>query len=117
MRVGELRVLPPLVLACPNTYRRRRYRLRPQSPLASLSPDCVPGVSVLRPLKGLDPNLFENLESTFTQEYPKFEILLSVASENDQALNVVKELLQKFPSVNAEVVVGQHTLKKRAATS
>ncbi|KAJ7225685.1 hypothetical protein GGX14DRAFT_421704, partial [Mycena pura] len=61
---------------------RKRYRLRPRSPLANVPPSTAPGVSILRPLKGLDTNLYENLESTFTQEYPNFEILLSVADES-----------------------------------
>ena len=66
----------------------------------------VPGVSLLRPLKGLDTNLFVNLESSFKQEYPNFEILLSVADEHDKALPVVYELLVKYPDVNARVIIG-----------
>ncbi|KAG1772971.1 hypothetical protein EV702DRAFT_610071 [Suillus placidus] len=63
--------------------------MRPWSPLATAPPDSVPGVSILRPLKGLDANSFENLESTFTQECPNFEIVLSsLMSTEDQALPV-----------------------------
>jgi ceramide glucosyltransferase len=58
-------------------------------------------------LKGLDTNLYENLESTFTQEYPNYEILLSVADEQDQALSVVRDLLAKYPNVNAKVIIGK----------
>ena len=85
---------------------RARYRLRPRSPLAT-SPN-APGVSILRPLKGLDTNLYENLESTFVQEYPNFEILLSVADEDDQALTVVRELMSQYPQVNAKIIIGVH---------
>lgn len=67
-------------------------------------------MSILRPLKGLDANLFENLESTFTQEYPNYEILLCVADEDDQALDVVRNLLEKYPHVNAKAVVGEYAL-------
>lgn len=84
---------------------RKRYRLRPRSPLASSPSSSVPGVSILRPLKGLDTNLYENLESSFTQDYPNFEILLSVDSEADQALPVVRELLGRYPRVNARIVI------------
>ena len=86
---------------------RKRYRLRPRSPLASSDASSVPGVSILRPLKGLDQNLYENLESTFTQDYHNFEILFSVADENDQALPVVYELLAKYPEVKARVIIGK----------
>ncbi|KAJ4485948.1 glycosyltransferase like family 2-domain-containing protein [Lentinula aciculospora] len=85
---------------------RNRYRLRPRSPLSSAARTAVPGVSILRPLKGLDTNLYENLESTFTQEYPNFEILLCIADEDDQALPVVRELISKYPNVNAKVLIG-----------
>ncbi|KIJ30324.1 glycosyltransferase family 21 protein [Sphaerobolus stellatus SS14] len=85
---------------------RKRYRNRPRSPLAVSSPEEVPGVSILRPLKGLDANLFENLESSFTQDYPKFEILLSVSNENDRAIPVVEELISKYPNVDATLIIG-----------
>ena len=86
--------------------RRKRYRLRPRSPLATASRSSAPGVSILRPLKGLDTNLYENLESTFTQEYPNFEILFSVADEDDQALSVVRDLVAKYPNVQARIIIG-----------
>ncbi|KAJ3933553.1 MAG: glycosyltransferase family 21 protein [Lentinula lateritia] len=87
-----------------------RYRLRPRSPLSSATRTAVPGVSILRPLKGLDTNLYENLESTFIQEYPNFEILLCVAEEDDQALPLVRELIAKYPNVNAKVLIGQENV-------
>ncbi|OCH94699.1 glycosyltransferase family 21 protein [Obba rivulosa] len=85
---------------------RKRYKLQPRSPLASAPATSAPGVSVLRPLKGLDTNLYENLESTFTQEYLNFEIFLCVADEHDQALGIVRDLISKYPDVDAHVVVG-----------
>ncbi len=60
----------------------------------------------MRPLKGLDTNLFENLESSFKQDYPNFEILLSVADERDEALPVVRELISQYSNVNARVIIG-----------
>ncbi|EIN14055.1 glycosyltransferase family 21 protein [Punctularia strigosozonata HHB-11173 SS5] len=89
---------------------RRRYRLRPRSPLASAGPTTVPGVSILRPLKGLDTNLYENLESTFNQEYPNYEVLMSVADEQDQALSVVNDLVAKYPSVKARIIIGEQVV-------
>ncbi|KAJ3760710.1 glycosyltransferase family 21 protein [Lentinula raphanica] len=86
---------------------RSRYRLRPRSPLSSATRTAVPGVSILRPLKGLDTNLYENLESTFTQEYPNFELLCCVADEDDQALPVVRELKSRYPHVDAKILIGE----------
>ncbi|KAJ7294070.1 glycosyl transferase family 21-domain-containing protein [Mycena rebaudengoi] len=83
---------------------RKRYTLRRQSsPLAVAPASSVPGVSILRPLKGLDTNLYENLESTFTQECPNFEILLSVA-------DVARELIAKYPDVNSRIIIGEEVV-------
>ncbi|KAG8748015.1 hypothetical protein FRC10_009767 [Ceratobasidium sp. 414] len=104
------------LLMAPLWSRRKRYTVRPRSPLSSPpppdNPASVPGVSILRPLKGLDPNLYENLESTFQQEYPleRFEVLFCVADAEDQALGVVNELLAKYPRVNAKAVVGERVV-------
>ncbi|KAI0654213.1 glycosyltransferase family 21 protein [Cubamyces menziesii] len=84
---------------------RKRYRLRPRSPLASAPASAVPGVSILRPLKGLDTNLYENLESTFTQEYANYEIFFCVDDEDDQALTVVRDLMAKYPNVTAHIAI------------
>lgn len=89
---------------------RKRYRLRPRSPLASAPASSVPGVTILRPLKGLDTNLYENLESTFTQEYPNYEIFFCVDDEDDQALSVVHDLMAKYPNVNAHVAVSKYPI-------
>ncbi|KAG1758990.1 hypothetical protein EDD22DRAFT_161790 [Suillus occidentalis] len=88
--------------------------MRPRSPLATAPPDSIPGVSILRPLKGLDANLYENLESTFTQEYPNFEIILSVADEQDQALPVARDLISKYPSIDARIIIGAYTVSNVA---
>jgi ceramide glucosyltransferase len=64
------------------------------------------GVSILRPLKGLDPQLEECLESAFLQNYPQFEILLSVADEQDPATQVAKALIARYPSVSAKLIIG-----------
>jgi len=85
---------------------RSQHRSRQSPPLLSTLPSSTPGVSILRPLKGLDTDLFENLESSFKQDYPNFEILLAVVDEHDEALPVVRELISQYPNVNAKVIIG-----------
>ncbi|KAI8813618.1 glycosyl transferase family 21-domain-containing protein, partial [Cladochytrium replicatum] len=63
-------------------------------------------VTILRPLKGVDRNLYENLDSTFRQSYPSFELILSVASPNDPSLGVVERLMKEYPNVDARVIIG-----------
>jgi cellulose synthase/poly-beta-1,6-N-acetylglucosamine synthase-like glycosyltransferase len=66
-----------------------------------------PSVSILRPLKGLDINLRENLLSAFTQNYPSYEIIFSVAKEDDPAVHVVKELMNGHPEVDTRLIIGK----------
>ena len=97
----------PLILHLSTS--RKRYVIKPRSVTASAESAAVEGVSILRPLKGLDPNMYENLEASFLQVYPKFEIIFSVADEDDQALAVVRELIAKYPHADARIITG--TLK------
>lgn len=90
--------------------------MRPTSPLETASAHDVPGVSILRPLKGLDGNLFENLESTCRQRYPKYELIFSVADEDDQALEVVEELRQKYPKMDMKVIIGERRVGTAGCT-
>ncbi|KAF8203185.1 glycosyltransferase family 21 protein [Pholiota molesta] len=89
---------------------RRRYRSRPGSLNSSSRNGHAPGVSILRPLKGLDTNLYENLESTFKQDYPNYEIIFSVADENDQALHVVNALVVRYPQINVTTIIGEENM-------
>lgn len=66
----------------------------------------LPGVSVLKPLMGADPNLQANLETFFLMDYPVYEILFCVEDKADPALALVHKLLDKYPKVDARVFVG-----------
>lgn len=70
--------------------------------------EAVPGVSVLRPLAGLDSNLFTNLCSLFEQTYPadRFEVLLSVMAETDQALPIARKVAARYPHIASTILVG-----------
>ncbi|CAJ0647797.1 3034_t:CDS:2 [Entrophospora sp. SA101] len=82
------------------------YRKLEKSIYSSLPVDKAPGVSIIRPLKGIDCNLYDNLLSTFLQDYSNFEILFSVATENDPSIEVVRKLMNNFPQVNAKLIIG-----------
>ena len=63
--------------------------------------DELPGISIIKPLYGKFPTLKANLESYFLLSYPKVEIILCVASEEDPAVPIVVELLEKYRHADA----------------
>ncbi len=69
--------------------------------------DSFPPVSILKPLRGLDDNLFDNLSSFCTQDYPEFELLLSLQDHNDPAYKIAKKIQEKHPKINITIVVEQ----------
>ncbi len=87
------------------TYSLLRNKPKPDS----LSTDCAightPQVSILKPLKGLDDNLFDNLESFCTQDYPEHEILFCLQDFNDPAYKVAKKVQDKYPDRNISIIV------------
>lgn len=86
-------------------YSRSKIR-RDSVPSLPPSPP-LPGVTVLRPLKGLDPHLEECLESTFRQKYHEFEIILSVADDRDPAGQIARDVIAKYPNVSAKLIIGK----------
>lgn len=61
------------------------------------SSDFLPPVSIIKPLKGLDDNLFDNLESFCQQNYPEYEIILSLEDYNDPAYRVAEKIKNRYP--------------------
>jgi ceramide glucosyltransferase len=64
----------------------------------------LPPISVLKPLKGLDDNLFENLESFCNQDYPVYEIILAMREISDPAYKVAVKIKEKYKDRDITVV-------------
>jgi ceramide glucosyltransferase len=66
----------------------------------------APGISILKPLKGCDATTAGSLESWFKQDYRgPTQILFGVADNADPVCAIVRELQQKYPAVDTELVV------------
>jgi ceramide glucosyltransferase len=66
--------------------------------------DLLP-VSILKPLKGLDDGLFDNLESFCNLDYPDYEIIFALQNRNDPACKVAEKIKEKYPLRDISIVV------------
>jgi ceramide glucosyltransferase len=62
-------------------------------------------VSILKPLKGTDPEMYESLRSHCLQNYPEYEILFGVKDANDPASEMVERLKAEFPQTFIRLVI------------
>lgn len=62
-------------------------------------------ISILKPLKGLDEGLHENLTSLARQRYPEFEMLLGAEDADDPALLIAEQVKRENPTVAISVWV------------
>lgn len=82
-----------------------KYKLHRKVPLLPQEMP-YPGVTIIKPLTGVDPNLYSNLETFFTMSYPKYEISFCIEEENDPAVPLVEKLCKKYPNIDTNVFIG-----------
>jgi ceramide glucosyltransferase len=62
-------------------------------------------VSILKPLKGTDPEMYENFRSHCLQDHPEYEIIFGVSDPDDPAIALVKQLKSEFPQRAIQLIV------------
>src|SRR6185312_9506454 len=70
----------------------------------------LPPLSILKPVKGCDPEMYECLRSHCTQDYPEFEIIFGVNDAQDDAIPYIERLQKEFPNIPIRLVVSQEVL-------
>jgi ceramide glucosyltransferase len=63
-----------------------------------------PGISILKPVRGLDPGFYDAIRSHAIQEYPEFEILFGVHDPADPAVGEIRRLIDEFPRVTIRLI-------------
>jgi ceramide glucosyltransferase len=84
-----------IALAMRRTARSRR--LGPQPPA---------GVSILRPVCGLEHRIEETLASSFRIDHPAYEVIFCVAAADDPVVPLVQRLIREHPAIPARLLVG-----------
>jgi ceramide glucosyltransferase len=64
-----------------------------------------PPVSILKPLKGRDREIYSCFRSHCLQNYGEYEIIFGVSEIDDEAVPLVKQLIAEFPRHNIRLVV------------
>ncbi|KAJ4346806.1 Ceramide glucosyltransferase [Didymosphaeria variabile] len=88
-------------------FRYYSRRPRPATCLTAANEPDVPHVTIIRPVKGLEPRLYECLAATFRQTYPATKIhnVLCVSERSDPAMPILERLLRDFPNADVKITV------------
>jgi ceramide glucosyltransferase len=91
-----------LALAFWQWFAARRFPLHRRTTESSFAP----AVTLLKPLKGCDETTADSLQSWFDQHYAgPMQILYGAADINDPVCEMVRELIQKNPGRDAQLVI------------
>jgi ceramide glucosyltransferase len=70
----------------------------------------LPPVSILKPLKGVDPEIWESFCSHCELHYPEYEIVFGVSDAGDSACDVIRRLQTQYPARAIKLVFCEHAL-------
>jgi ceramide glucosyltransferase len=93
----------PFIYYCIAIYSSWRYfRQQVAGPDASFTPP----VSILKPIRGLDPDARKNLASFCGLDYPEYEIVFCVDPDDEAVLAILRNLTVDFPQCRIRVLYG-----------
>ena len=102
--VFQLMALAGCVYGWTAAFLAGRYARRPVPVMAANA--ARPSVTILKPLCGMEPNLYENLETFCRQDYAgPVQVVFGVQNATDPAIAVVRRLAEAYPDLSLDLVI------------
>ncbi len=101
-----LLALAPLAYYALAIFAARRFFGRRSSDAFNFAPP----ISILKPIRGLDRETYENYAGFCRQDYPEFEILFCVTDDQDPAIPVIEQIIRDFPERSIRLLIGSEPL-------
>ncbi|KAF4338735.1 ceramide glucosyltransferase [Fusarium beomiforme] len=85
----------------------RNFASRPAPPVSSNLGQNTPHVTIIRPVKGVEPRLYDCIAASFRQDYPrdKISIRLCLENDNDPAYPILQKIIEDFPDIDARIML------------
>jgi ceramide glucosyltransferase len=92
-----------LCLYCIIDYFRSVRRLSPRSH------SFVPPASILKPVRGVDRDAYENFASFCRLDYPEYELIFAAADPDDPVIPIIERLQRDFPERAIRIVIARES--------
>jgi ceramide glucosyltransferase len=93
-------ISPPLAYGLISFFCARAFFKRKKT-----AADHTPPITIIKPVKGMDAESYENFASFCRQDYPRFQIIFAAASSADPVIPLIEQLAADFPALDIDLVV------------
>lgn len=73
----------------------------------------TPPVSILKPVRGSDPDFYEAIRSHAEIDYPSYEIIFGVRDRDDPAVPYLRRLIAAYPDRDIRIVISDTVMPNR----